>query len=79
MARVASDNFKTWLEWRNAKFRPRAPFEEHNEELTDILRAAVNRLIEMAPPPPAVPVDVEAQPAPARQLRFASNPPPEGT
>jgi hypothetical protein len=50
LAKVASDNLKTWLELRNPKMRPRAPLEESNHQLADILRAAVNRLIDRTVP-----------------------------
>jgi hypothetical protein len=57
--KVASDNLKTWLELRNPKMRPRAPLEESNHQLADILRAAVNRLIDRTVPLQAI--DVEAK------------------
>jgi transposase-like protein len=46
VCKVASDNTRFWLEVRNVKMRPRAPVDEGSTQLADILRSAVNRLID---------------------------------
>jgi transposase-like protein len=78
VAKVASDNLQWWLEQRNPRMRPRAPLDEGNVQLTDILRSAVTRLIEMTAPPQQAPVlDVKVEPV--NRIRFSSGPPEEGT
>jgi hypothetical protein len=94
-AKVASDNLRWWLEQRNAKFKPKSPAEESNTQLADIIRGALNRLIDERKqrpllPAPAEVIDVNAAlgtEAPRSALQaearpkhlFASQPPVEGT
>ena len=66
VARLASDNLKTWLGWRNKAFAPKQPEDNGNSaQLADIIRGALNRLIEhrrqerLAAPTPLPVIDLQ--------------------